>query len=289
MTGLDLDSVQAILIRVVLVASMLSIGLRVTVSQLVSSVRHPRLLGAAVGLNLIVVPVIALALSQMFRLPDGIAAGIIVTGVAAGGGLGPKLVDLADGDLSFGIGLMFILDVLVAILIVPISGVLLGAGSEGISIDAWPVVGSLVLFQVLPLVCGLIVSRSRPVAAVRIGRPVTRASTVLLAGVVVVVVANNSDEVLAVGAMAVVAMLLTIAAALALGAVIPGTDPRVRRTLALTTAQRSAPLALLVVLTIDARGAVGAVVAFAMCQLLVNGAVATVLARRRSGLTPVRS
>src|SRR4051794_5767581 len=192
---------------------MLSMGLHVTGAQILARIREPRILAAAVAINLVALPVIVWALSLVLALPEGTAGGLMVTAVAAGGSLGPKLVEISSGDVPFAIGLMFILDVLAAVLVAPVSSVLLGSGPNGIRIDPWPVLLSVTMFQALPLVGGLMIARLRPGAARTMRRPMVRASSVLLVIASLVILVDSIDEVFAVGPVTIAVMVITVTAA----------------------------------------------------------------------------
>ena len=102
-----------------------------------------------------------------------------------------------------------------------------------------PILVSLVLFQVLPLLGLMALHRWRPAVAARLRVPAIRLSTVMLVVAFIAVVLDSGDDVLALGPVPVAAMVALIVIGLGLGYALGGEHASRRRATALITGQRS--------------------------------------------------
>ena len=133
------------------VASMLAMGLALTVSNILASVSNVRLMLLALAVNFLVVPALAKGVAELLISDDhaGLKTGLILVGSAAGAPFLPKLVQTAGGPLALGVGLMVTL-MLVTIVYLPL--VLLAAAFRGASRStSWQIAKSLVFLMLLPL------------------------------------------------------------------------------------------------------------------------------------------
>ena len=137
-------------------ASMLAMGLALTVAMIVSSTSNVRLMALAVVVNFVVVPALAYGAAELLISDShpGLKTGLILIGAAAGAPFLPKLVQTAHGNLALGVGLMVVLMV-VTIAYLPLVLPLLLPGS--VEVDSWQIARSLIFLMLLPLGVGLFV------------------------------------------------------------------------------------------------------------------------------------
>jgi BASS family bile acid:Na+ symporter len=276
----DGDRIQAAFVATTIVLTMVSMGLQLSGGRIVASLRRPRLLTVALVLNLAVVPALAWLIARTLSLSTGAEIGFLVIAAAAGAPIGAKLAELARGDLAFAVGLMFILAAVAPLTTAPIARLILPADASA-RIDLPRALAQQIAVQLLPLLVGLAVHRLWPHLAERLRRPSILASTGLLGITLVVVVLNSADDVRSVGWEALGAMLVLSGVSLLLGWMLGGPGVATRRSLALTSGERASGLALLVATTSFAgTGADVAVVAYGLCLLVLNVAVALVLRGR---------
>jgi len=89
--------------------SLLQAGLALTVAQVRSPLRAPRLvLGALIG-NFVLVPAAAMLIARLFQLSDGLSLGLLLVAMSAGAPFLPRLVELARGDAALGVAVMTLL------------------------------------------------------------------------------------------------------------------------------------------------------------------------------------
>jgi bile acid:Na+ symporter, BASS family len=277
----DLGTLTAVLVRLFLVVTMLSIGLRLGDAGSMVGGRIAPLLRLGV-LNLVVVPLVAIVVCRALSLDGAIAFALLAMAVAPAGSLGPKLVQVARGDLALAVLATFVLSAIATLSVAPMLAVAseaVGIPADVAPVDARVVVANLAVFQLAPLVLGIAIAGRGSPAGARASEPLTRASSALLVAIVVVVLVDGWVEVTALGPAAFAAILLLIAATDISGWLAGGASSEARRAGALVTGQRSGALALLVVSGPDGAMASATVVAFSLLLLVVNLLVATALGR----------
>ena len=122
---MELSNVVIVLAQVAgllfVIASMLAMGLALTIPDILASVSNVRLMLLALAVNFVVVPALAYGAAELLVSDEhpGLQTGLILVGAAAGAPFLPKLVETARGPLELGVGLMVGL-MLVTIVYLPI-------------------------------------------------------------------------------------------------------------------------------------------------------------------------
>jgi BASS family bile acid:Na+ symporter len=224
-------------------SSMLAMGLGLTVSQIITPLRHARLVGLSLLANFVLMPLAAVALAALLRLDQPLGVGLLLLGTAAGAPFLPKLAQIAEGNLAFAVGLMVLLMVVTVGYLPLVLPVLL----PGVSVNPAKIARSLFLLMLLPLAGALAVKARFAVAAARTKPVLDRVSNLSLMLLVVLITAANINNVLAVfGTHGILAGLLFIAMGFGMGWLLGGPGMDMRRVLALGTAQRNIAAALVV-------------------------------------------
>jgi len=96
-------------IVIFLVTAMFSLGLDLTVRQIIEPLKNKRLVATAMLTNAVVVPLLAFALTYVIPMHDGFRIGIILYALAAGTEGGPKFVQIVKGNAAFALGLLVLL------------------------------------------------------------------------------------------------------------------------------------------------------------------------------------
>jgi BASS family bile acid:Na+ symporter len=224
-------------------SSMLAMGLGLTVSHIITPLRHTRLVGLSLLANFVLMPLAAVALAALLRLDQPLGVGLLLLGTAAGAPFLPKLAQIAEGNLAFAVGLMVLLMVVTVGYLPLVLPVLL----PGVSVNPAKIARSLFLLMLLPLAGALAVKARFAVAAARTKPVLDRVSNLSLMLLVVLITAANINNVLAVfGTHGILAGLLFIALGFGMGWLLGGPGMDTRRVLALGTAQRNIAAALVV-------------------------------------------
>src|SRR5437763_2179629 len=228
---------------VFVLSSMLAMGLGLTVSGIIAPLRDPRRVILSLLANFFLVPLAAVALAALLRLDQPLGVGLLLLGSAAGAPFLPKLTQLAKGNLAFAVGLMVLLMVVTVGYLPLVLPLLL----PGVSVNPAKIARSLFLLMLLPLAVALAVNARFPSVAAHTKPLLNRISNLSLIALVLLLVVTNIKNVLAVfGTGGILAGLLFIAVAFAVGWWLGGPTTDTRRVLALGTAQRNIAASLVV-------------------------------------------
>lgn len=247
---MELSSVILALVQVsgvlFVVASMLAMGLALTVPMILASISNVRLMGLALAANFIVVPALAFGAAELLISDSdpGLRTGLILVGAAAGAPFLPKLVQTARGSLALGVGLM-VVTMVVTIVYLPLVLPLLLPGD--IEVDSWQIAKSLIFLMLLPLGVGLLIRARYQQFAGSIQPAATQVSTVAVAFLMVALLVVNFEEIIdTVGTGGILAALAVLAGAFLAGFLAGGSSPENRSVLGLATGQRNLSAAIVV-------------------------------------------
>jgi BASS family bile acid:Na+ symporter len=238
-----LQKATSVAMLIFVLSSMLAMGLGLTVSQIITPLRHARLVVLSLLANFVLKPLAAIALAALLRLDQPLGVGLLLLGTAAGAPFLPKLAQIAEGNLAFAVGLMVLLMVVTVGYLPLVLPVLL----PGVSVNPAKIARSLFLLMLLPLAGALAIKARFAVAAARTKAVLDRVSNLSLMLLVVLITVANINNVLAVfGTHGILAGLLFIAVGFGMGWLLGGPGMDTRRVLALGTAQRNIAAALVV-------------------------------------------
>jgi BASS family bile acid:Na+ symporter len=225
------------------ITTMLGMGMRLTVSQIVTPLRSVRFLIAALGVNFIVVPAAAWLITLILGLNDDIRIGLILLSAVGGAPMIPKLVTIAKGDAATAVALVTLL-IVASVVIAPM---LLPLLLPGVQVDSLAIVFALSWQMLLPLAVGVFVRERYPTEADAYGDEVATISNFALVLLLVTSIGQNLDGLLSLfGSGGIVATAALIAVAICSGYLL-GVPARVeRRLLALGSAQRNFAAAFII-------------------------------------------
>ena len=225
------------------VASMLATGLSLSVAQILQPLKNARLVILALLANFILVPLLAFAITRLIPLDESLRIGLIVLSTVAGAPFLVKEVQAAKGDLSLGVGLMFLL-MIVTIFYVPIVLPLL---LPGVEVNPWDIAKSLIVTMLLPIILGLLIRAHAAEDAQHWAPVMNKVSGVALLLMLVTALGLNISNIISlIGSGGFLALILFVIGSLLIGFVLGGRDPAVRSVLGLGTAQRNVAAAILV-------------------------------------------
>jgi bile acid:Na+ symporter, BASS family len=280
------DQVINVLVTVTLIEMMASIGLGVTVADLLATARDWRLAGRAVVANYVCVPAATVALLLLFDPHPLVAAGFLVLAVCPGAPYGPPFAGIARGNVPVAVGLMVLLAGSSAVLAPLLLYYLLPlmAGDERLTVDATRIVVTLLVTQLLPLGAGVALRQWRPALAERLQVPATLVSKVLNLAVMGLILATQFGLLQEIRPQGLAGMLALLAASWAAGWLLGGPGGDVRRTMTLTTSLRNVGVGLVIASSaFPATPAVTAVLAYGLFGLFGSLLLALWYARRGAG------
>lgn len=222
--------------------AMFAQGLDLELGQLAQTLRAPQVLLWGLGLNAVVLPLAALAAIAFFSLSGSLAAAVLLCAAAPGGGTGGLLAASVRGDMTLATALQVLLAA--SLLLTPF-WLALGLPLMG---DAETLVRaalvSVLWYQWLPLVVGLVLRRQQLSLATRLYPWVKRAANGLLLALIAVLLWRDGANLAEQGWEPTLVMgLLALTTFVAAGCM-PGTKAE-RATLRMVTVNRNLSLALL--------------------------------------------
>jgi predicted Na+-dependent transporter len=225
------------------VASMLAMGLSLTMAQITGPLKNARLVVLALLANFVLVPALAFVITRVIPLDPALQTGLIILSTVAGAPFLVKEVQAAKGNLALGVGLMFML-MIVTIIYVPIVLPLL---LQGVEVNAWDIAKSLIVTMLLPIILGLLYRSHSAEEAGQWAATLNKASGLALLVMLVVGLGLNISNILSlIGSFGFLALLLFVVGSLLIGYLLGGRDPGVKSVMGLGTAQRNVAAAILV-------------------------------------------
>jgi predicted Na+-dependent transporter len=238
-----LSAVAALAGLTFVVASMLGTGLSLTVAQILQPLKNARLVILALLANFVLVPLLAFGITRVLPLDQSLQIGLIVLATTAGAPFLVKEVAAAKGNLSLGVGLMFML-MIVTIFYVPLVLPLL---LPGIEVNPWDIAKSLIVTMLIPIVLGLMYRSHSPEGARQWAPLMNKVSGIALLIMLVTGLGLNLSNIISlIGSFGFLALILFVVGSLLIGMLMGGRDPAVRSVLGLGTAQRNVAAAILV-------------------------------------------
>ena len=225
------------------VSSMLSVGFSYTVRQIIAPLRNARLVIGALVANFVLVPLLAYAITRLLSFGEQRELGLLLVASAAGAPFVIKLAQLAGADLAIAAGVLVLL-IVVSIGYMPLVVPLIVPDGD---VNALDIARPLVLTMLLPLVIGLIADHFVPTWTERLLPPLGILTNIALVALLVSTVLSNLEPILDVfGTGAILAAVLFIVGAFALGYLFGITGRGTREEMALATAQRNIAAATVV-------------------------------------------
>src|SRR3954462_2586510 len=228
---------------VFVVSSTLSVGLRLTVPQVLAPLRNGRLVVLSLLANFVLVPIGAIGLARVLGLDEPLGIGLLLVGLAGGAPFLLKLADLAKANMPFAVGMMVVLMVIT----VGYMPIILPFLLTGVSVNPANIARSLILLMLIPLALGLALRAWHPAGAGRVRAFVAPVSSISMIFVVALTTAGHFGSMLSIlGSSGILAAAVFVVICFAIGYVLGGPGVDTRAVLALGTAQRNTAAALVV-------------------------------------------
>ncbi len=237
---------ERILAAIMLASLTFGAGLQVNRTHLVEIFKNAGLLVRVLIANFLIVPAAGYGLARLFRLPVEVETGFLLMAIAPGVPFVLAQVRKRGGRLALAVELAFVLPLL-SILTIPITAALLLPPGASAHVPLAQFLVTLVLFQLLPLLAGMLVGERSPATAQRLGRPmeiVFFAAAIALIAVLAPKLVHSIA--LVYGSNGMWAMLCTVLVSLGAGWLLGGPARQDRRVLSLGTALRNVGLGALV-------------------------------------------
>ena len=268
---MTIDRLINVLVMVTLVEMMAATGLGVTFVDLLEVLRSRWLVARAMVANYVLVPAATVGLLLLFHSNPLVSAGFLILAVCPGAPFGPAFTAIAKANVAVAVGLMVILAGSSAI-IAPISlGLLLPLLSpeQPLEIDAFQIVCTLLVTQLVPLCFGIAVRQWRPIWAERLLKPAVFISKVLNLIAVAMILLVQYRMLMEIRPRAFGGMLALLIISWAAGLLLGGRDSDVRKAMTLTTSLRNVGVGLVIATdSFPGTPAVTAVLAYGVLEIL---------------------
>ena len=246
---MDVNRLINILAAITLFEMMVTIGLGVTVSDVLGVGRNWGLVARAILANYILVPAAAVGLLLLFRANPLVAAGLLVAAVCPGAPYGPPLTAMAKGNVPVSVGLMVILAGSSAVFAPLLLQLLLPlvAGDSPLKISVIKMVSTLLGAQLLPLCLGLLLHYRQPTLAEKLRGPAGALSAslnILLLGIIIFAQYRVLAEIRLVSYVGMLSLLIATIVAGALASSLASDE---RKGMVITTAVRNVGVSLVIV------------------------------------------
>ena len=237
------ETLAQLSVLVFVIASMFSLGLALTIPQILDPLKNTRLVILAIIANFILVPAAALLIAWIIPLDEPVEIGLILLAAAAGAPFLPKLAEAAKGNIAFSVGLMVLL-MLVTIIYLPL---VIPLFLESVDVNPLEIARSLIVLMLIPLAVGLLIKARYNETAAKVQPTFAMAANIsLLTLAVLGLVLNFSQMIDLIGSLGILAGFLFIVASGVVGFLLGGADSGTKSVLALGTAQRNLSAALVV-------------------------------------------
>ena len=161
-----------------------------------------------------VMPLLAFALTKIFRLEPALAIGVILVGCCPGGTASNVITYLAKGDLALSVGMTAVSTLLAPVLTPLLVWLLAG---ETVDVDVVGMLLSILWVVILPIALGLLVKRFWPRTTEQASAYLPALSTLAICIIVLIVIAANAHKLLDGGLVILLVVVLHNVCGLAAG------------------------------------------------------------------------
>jgi BASS family bile acid:Na+ symporter len=256
---------------IMLVALTFGAGSQVHREHLVAALKNVNLLVWALIANFIVIPALGVLLAKLFALPPYVATGFLLMAIAPGVPFVLASVRKRGGSLGFAIALELVMPLL-SVITVPLTAALVLPAAAG-AIPVGQFVKTLVLFQLVPILAGMVVGYRAPTLAQKLARPLQLVFFIAAIALIVLVFPKLVESVTKVyGSNGMLAMLCLVLLSLAVGWTFGGPARENRRVLAIGSTLRNVGLCALIATTSFRQVQV---ISAVMCYFIIQFVVVT--------------
>jgi len=224
------------------VVGMVSMGLRLTLRQIIAPLKDVKLITLALVANFVMSPLLVYLIVWFIPVTEAERTGFLILSVAAGAPFLPKLVEIADSDIAYSIGIMLLLMIL-TVFFMPVALPFMLPGTE---VHPLSIARSLVLLMIIPLFVALFVRQKFERFALTLFPSAKVITDIALLLLIIALVGLNYKNLIQMLGTPMVAILLLLSGTTVIGYFMGGKDPDKKVVMSLCTGQRNISAALLV-------------------------------------------
>lgn len=183
-----MDKVSTIILASSLIIIMLGMGLSLVIDDFKRIVLYPKAIAVGLVNQLILLPIIGFSIAVLFPLSPEISIGIMILAASPGGPTSNLITHLAKGDTALSVTLTA-LSSFITILSIPIivNFALVHFLDQGqvIKLDWFQTVIQILVIIIIPISIGMLIRRYKEGFALKMAKPVRKASGIVIALVIV--------------------------------------------------------------------------------------------------------
>jgi len=224
------------------VVGMISMGLKVTIRQIVDPLKDIKLVSLALIANFVMSPLLVYLIIYFIPVSEAEKIGFLLLSVAAGAPFLPKLAEIADSDIAYSIGIMLLLMIL-TVFFMPVVLPFMLPGTE---VNSLSIARSLITLMIIPLFAALFFRQRFEKTAAKLFPPTKIITDISLLLLIVALVGLNYSNLLNMFGTTMLAIILLLAGTTIIGYFMGGKDKDKKVVMSLCTGQRNISAALLV-------------------------------------------
>ena len=258
-------------------------GLGARFSDVTALLHRPGLLARSLIAVLVLAPALAVALVLVLDVHREVAIALVALSISPLPPLLPSRGAKAGGRSEYALGLVLVLALSAVPVIVVAAAVLQVVFGRDYVATPWAIARLLTLSVLAPLLAGMIVARFSPSTATRLAGPIVRAQRWLLPIAMIALLVSAAPRMWSLlGGGTLLAVVIFVAGALAMGHLLGGPDRRDAAVLAFATSCRHPATALALASANFPSTDEHAAVALYGLVTAVAGGIYTLIAKRRS-------
>lgn len=192
-----MDKASTIILALSLIIIMLGMGLSLVTDDFKRIIVYPKAIFVGLTNQLIILPLIGFAIAIAFPIKPEIAIGIMILAACPGGPTSNLIAHLAKGDLALSVSLTAISS-LVTIITIPfiVNFALIQFLNEGqvIKLDVVETIIQIFVIIVIPVAIGMLIRRYKEGFALKMEKPVRKASGFVIALVIIGIVIKEKEN-----------------------------------------------------------------------------------------------
>lgn len=189
-----MDNISNAILALSLIIIMFGMGLSLSTKDFVQVFIRPKAILIGLVCQLILLPIIGFSLINTFTLSPEIAIGVIIMAACPGGPTSNLITHLANGDTALSVSLTAISSLITLISIPFIINLglqhVLGEGTV-IQLDVLATILQVFIIVILPVALGMFLKAKKPDFALKMEKPVKKASGIFFVVVLVAIIAKE--------------------------------------------------------------------------------------------------
>ncbi|WP_407356074.1 bile acid:sodium symporter family protein [Methanolobus sp. WCC5] len=183
---------------------MFGMGITLTAKDFMLVLKRPRVIAIGTGMQYLLMPFIAFALSLMLDLPMEIMAGLVLLGCCPGGTASNVICYLAKGDVALSITLTSVSTLLAFILTPALTWLYIG---QAVHVEIGSMMVSIIKIVIIPVAFGIVVNTLYHKYVDRLRNAFPALSVTAIVFIIAIIIAINKDNILIAGKLVAVAVI----------------------------------------------------------------------------------